>query len=398
MRTKAKTDFDGNPIERPEGVTKRYTQATGTPYPALLGGLRNDGTPVITTNMGEQACVYVDNSKGLTYCAVDRSPVTTWFHCLRIMVHKLDRIFSERLVYRVKEALKQSGNTLAGGEQAALPEQTYVTINQQLDHILQEAERSQDGQPDPRVSLEASIAETKKRIVERERIGHEASSVMSGEDLRQHYGALKRLRTALATMQQKLDRLDAEELEQAEAKQKLPEVHERWAAMSLASKQRFIRAATSRIELDQLAAGWAKLTIHWSLLLGGDDEGYIIDEAYIWTTAGKRWTEEEKQLLREHYPSAERDWLMEQLPEREWNAIIAKAGVLRIERPHSVGWACRSTSVVPSPKLSVNDWRIIQEYALDVETVLQKRVYWREYVSLPIEGNNAPTSIALQSR
>ncbi len=56
----AKTDFDGNPIEHPDGVTKRYVQeATGTPYPALLRGLRNDGTPVITTTMGEHAGVYL---------------------------------------------------------------------------------------------------------------------------------------------------------------------------------------------------------------------------------------------------------------------------------------------------------------------------------------------------
>ncbi len=212
---------------------------------------------------------------------------------------------------------------------------------------------------------------------------------MSGEDLRQHYAALKRLRTNLAAMQQKLDRLDTEELGQAEAKQKLPEVYERWAGISLEAKQRFIRAATSRIALDNLEVGWAKLTIEWSPLLGRD----IIDEAYIWTIAGKRWTEAEKQLLKEHYATAERGWLMEQLPDRGWDAITVKAGLWGFKRSHSVGYRTgNSTNVVPWIRLSVNDWRFIQENALDVEAVLQKRVCWREYVGLPIEANGAETS------
>jgi recombinase len=387
----AKTNFDGTPIERPDGVTKRYVQeATDTPYPALLGGLRNDGTPIITTTMGKQAGVYVSFSgKMVTYCAIDRSAVTTWHHCLRIGVDRLDRIFSERLVYRVGEALKQ----VPDGEQATLPEQTYATVNQRLDQTLKEAERSQDGQPDPRVALEASIAETKKRIAERERVGLVASSEMSDEDLRQHYISLRRLRENLAAMQQKLDRLEAEVSEQAEAKGKLTEVHERWAAMRLEDKQRFIRAATHKIVLDDLEVGWAKLTIEWAPLLGGSDEKFISDEAYIWTIAGKRWTDDEKQIIREHYATAERGWLMEQLPDRGWDAIIARAGLLGVERSKSVGHLTgNSTNVVPWIRLSVNDWLFIQENALDAEEVLQKRVYWREYVELPTEANGAETS------
>lgn len=381
----AKTDFDGNPIERPEGATKRYSQTGSVPHTALLGGLRNDGMPVITSTMGENTHVYVvPNSKADDYCVIDQSPVTPCYSGVRIMVNKLDQLFSERLVYRVGEALKQRAAAHVDGEQSAQLEQTYATINQQLDQTLKEAEHSEDEEPDPQTSLEASIVVTKKRITEKERVGHEASSAMSGEDLRQHYESLKRLRTNLAAMQQKLDRLGADEQEQAEAKQKLPEVHERWAAMRLESKQRFIRAATSRITLDELQTGWLKLTIEWSPLLGGD----IIDEAYIWTSAGKRWTVNEEQVLREQYATAERGWLMEQLPERGWDSIIAKAALLGAERSHSVGyWTGKTTNVVPSIRLSVNDWQFMQNNAIPAEIVLKKRVYWREYVSLPIGAN-----------
>ncbi|MEO6893030.1 MAG: recombinase family protein, partial [Ktedonobacteraceae bacterium] len=381
----AKTDFDGNLIDRPDGVTKRYNQATSAPYPALLGGLRNDGTPVITTNMGEHAGVYVTFSgKAVTYCAVDRSSMTTWQHSTRINVDRLDRFFSERLVYRVGESLKQGAAALVDSEQSVQLEQTYASINQQLDRTLQEAERSQDKQIDPQADLKESILETKKRIAEKERIGNEASSVMSGEDLRQHYESLKRLRANLAAMQQKLDRIGVDEQEQEEAKQKLPEVYTRWAGMRIESKQRFIRAATCRITLDELATGWVKLIIEWSPLLGGD----VIDEAYIWTVAGKRWTEAEEQTLREQYATAERGWLMQQLPERGWDSIIAKAALLGVERSHSIGyWTGKITNVVPSIKLSVHDWQFMQNNAISAEVIVKQRIYWREYVSLPIEVN-----------
>jgi hypothetical protein len=383
----AKTDFEGNLIDHPEGMTKRYNYATA-PYPALLSGLRRDSTPVVTTNIGPKSGVYVDNCKGIiTYCVTDRSAVATWYHCYRITASRLDSIFSERLVYRVGEALKHRATTHIVGEQAAQLEHTYATIGQQLGEALQEAEQSEEGQLDPRISLEASIAETKKRIAERERVGREASSEMSGEDLRQHYASLKRLRASVAVMQQKLDRLETDRQEQAEATHKLPEVHERWAAMSIESKQRFIRAATCRIELDELAGGWAKLAIWWSPLLG-TDSGDIIDEAYIWTTAGKRWTKEEKEFLRQHYATAERSWLLEELPEREWDAIIAQANRLRIERPkESRGYTNRPKDALHSPRFSLNDQRLIQKHTLDADTILEKRVYWREYVSLPIKTN-----------
>jgi len=73
----------------------------------------------------------------------------------------LDGIFSERLVYRVGEALKQSAAAQMAGEQAAQLEKTYATINHQLDQALHEAEKSQEGQLDPRIALQASITETK---------------------------------------------------------------------------------------------------------------------------------------------------------------------------------------------------------------------------------------------
>ncbi|MBV9706165.1 MAG: hypothetical protein JO125_02000, partial [Chloroflexi bacterium] len=105
-------------------------------------------------------------------------------------------------------------------------------------------------------------------------------------------------------------------------------------------------------------------------------------------TAGKRWTDEEERLLREHYATAERGWLMEQLPERGWDSIVAKAVLLGAERSHSIGyWTGKKTDAVPSIRLSVHDWRFMQANDIPADIVLESRAYWKEYVSLPIEAN-----------
>ncbi len=361
----AKTDFDGNPIERPAGATKRYKQTTTeTIYPALLDGLRNDGTPVITTNVSNQASVYANwNGKTFNYIVIDRSVITPFHHSTRISVSRLDRYFSERLLHRIEEALKRNAAAAEDHGRDAQLEEAYTTANQQLGRQLEEvSEEPQDDQLSPRSVLESSILETKARIAERERIGHEASSEMSGEDLRQHYAALKRLRIS-----------------------KLPTIHERWETMLLGSKQRFIRAATASITLDELREGWLKLTIVWAPLLGAD----IIDEAYIWIMGGKAWTPEEEEIIRQHYSSAERGWLMEQLPERAWESILTKARLVGAQRSLTVGHqAGKFKDTVPNERLSVNDWRFMQDSVVPPEPILKNRIYWREYVSLPIGANN----------
>jgi hypothetical protein len=153
--------------------------------------------------------------------------------------------------------------------------------------------------------------------------------------------------------------------------------------MPLEDKRRFIRTATSRITLEDLCAGWLRLSIEWSPLL---DANMIIDEVYIWTQGGKRWTDEEKQLIREQYSSAERDWLLERIPERSWESIITMAGTLGVSRPRSPNVS--KIRVVPSLLLSVSDWQLMQQYELPVEDILTKRATWREFIVTPVSANS----------
>ena len=249
----AETDLEGNPIEHPDGVTKRYQQKRGASSEALFAGLRMDGTPVLTTNMSDRAGVYVKYDPPLVnYAVVDRSQVAVYHHVARIKVGKLDAIFSERLHYRVGEALKNTGENPVDEEGTEVLESRRREIHTQLIATLEDAEEMEHERSDPLAALRNSIAETHKKIAEKERVSEVATHVMDTVDLRKHFESLKKLRRSLTEMKRKLERAGIEESEREGAMGKFPEVYERWPQMALESKQRFIRVATSRVSLDEM--------------------------------------------------------------------------------------------------------------------------------------------------
>jgi hypothetical protein len=374
-------DFEGNPIEHPKGVTKRYQQANRKTIQALLSGLRNDGTPVVTTTISEKSGVYVGDGM---YRITDRSKIEVSCTRVSINVNRLDTIFSERLLYRMREVLENESSFFLNEESETLQlENRRREIHSELVKRLDETEQLEGEKPTLITQLKASIAETNAKIADKERKLDVAGNVMSDKDLQDTYAALKRLRLNLATMEKKLDQIAQEEGERQQAKKELPEIYAKWSSMNIEAKQRLIRVATSQITLDSILPGWLKLTIEWSPLLGGN----LIDEAYIWNPNGSdtAWSEEEKHILQEYYLTASRQQLLELLPRRSWIAINSKGRLSGIKRPWSKADLERS---VKSELISLVEWNFIQEYDLPAEELLDKRVYWREYIGSPVLGNS----------
>lgn len=48
---------------------------------------------------------------------------------------------------------------------------------------------------------------------------------------------------------------------------------------------------------------------------------------------GKRWTEEEEDILLLHYPRTSKENLVKMLPNRNWVHIMSKASALGLKRP-----------------------------------------------------------------
>jgi len=95
----------------------------------------------------------------------------------------------------------------------------------------------------------------------------------------------------------------------------------------------------------------------------------------------------------EHYKAADRQWLLEQLPDRGWESIVIKASLLGLGRTYPQrNIVSTQTEMVAAAVFSMKDRRFMQKNEIPMEIILQTRIYWREYVSLPIEANLDVTS------
>jgi hypothetical protein len=383
----ASIDFDGNPIERPEGVTKRYRQADslygkGADL-ALFSGLRTNGTPLIVTNASSKSGVYAINfPDAVRYLVEDRIEVAARFDKIAINSSTIDGIFSERLHSRVREVLYNIGEYPLDEEDMEGLESKRREINTHLLTTLEEIEKEpEEKRSDPSENLRNAIQETKIAIAEKERVSEHGTRSMHPVDIERHFASLAKLRRSLDEMEKKLERAETEEQDREQVMQKLPEVYEKWGKMDIEEKRRFIRVATTRISLDKLATGWLKFIIEWSPVLGGN----LVDEAYIWKVqGGTDWTMEEEQTVREHYLTTSRQWLMQQLPERTWQGIASRGQAIHRKARKPFPFAPPApgfpTDSYLSRKISLNDWQVIQSNELPLDVIFKERVFWREYI------------------
>jgi hypothetical protein len=112
----------------------------------------------------------------------------------------------------------------------------------------------------------------------------------------------------------------------------IPRIEAKWAKIPFSEKVRIIRVFTRRVVLQHVAPGWLKMDITWKR------EGSFIDVAHLRRDANKSpWSEQDDQILRDLYPTADRADLLQRFPNRSWTAIRLRAYDigLRRSRHHS---------------------------------------------------------------
>lgn len=179
----------------------------------------------------------------------------------------------------------------------------------------------------------------------------------------------------LARLSQRRDKLQQAQADKARIQQKLEKARrsvktakDRWQSWSLEDKRSFIHVATESITLEEIAAGWLKISVQWSSVLGG-----MLYDFYMWRVSGTLWSDEERDLLRKHYPTAKRVELLNMLPTRSWRAIIGVAWQLRLRR-------LASPDKLPIPDtMSLSDVDVFEELARvtgeDTIVLDERRVY-----------------------
>ncbi len=141
-----------------------------------------------------------------------------------------------------------------------------------------------------------------------------------------------------------------------------------WHKYPFEDRKALAEALTQEVLIDVMSPHWMRLIIKWRIPHWGTDA------AFIWRVdgLGGKWTEEENDILRQHYPSDDRASILSYLPHRSWHAITFQANQLKL---------CRSSQMRNnSPVLefiTLLDWQFMLEQGIAYDKNWQRReVMW----------------------
>ena len=105
-----------------------------------------------------------------------------------------------------------------------------------------------------------------------------------------------------------------------------------WPTFDLDQRQRAFRLLINRIVIESVSPHWMRLSIDWL-----DAISPRVDVAFIWRAMPTRYgayrlSEEEKEILKTHYPRSPRLELLKLLPDRTWNSIRDQAQAMQVWR------------------------------------------------------------------
>jgi hypothetical protein len=204
---------------------------------------------------------------------------------------------------------------------------------------------------------------------------------MSDERLEETLKNEARLIKRLAELEHAIKHEEHIARQREQAKQDIDTAYEKWSGWDIEKKRSFIRTVTDAITLEEIANGWLRVTLYWSVLMGFRksviDDISTCDVAYLWRTSGTLWTDEELDIIRTSYPTVPRSDLLRLLPSRSWRAIVEKARRLQVARQD------RYERLDIDSDVSVTDMQVLSEFMLE-----KKRVQWH-HTQLPNNDNRS---------
>jgi hypothetical protein len=263
-----------------------------------------------------------------------------------VAVAKLDEIFLEKFLARAQsiDPDKFSDWEDKIEQKQKIREQRMQRIQDQIDQAQSQWQESMDSLKDP------DIPKTKQMKID-------LANTCAG------------LEEKIAKLQNDLQTSAEDDTEDEEVIYEIstliPRIVEFWKYLPFRTKIRFVNALVKKAVLKSVAPSWLELHIEWKM------EGWQTDAAYIQASkgAGKEWTDEEEQILRELYPNAEAEALLHALPNRSWQGIYCHAHTLDI---HRVSPNRSPRGMRLSDRMAVNDIAFMQAHRLSSD----KKVHW----------------------
>lgn len=294
-------------LDRP----KRYYQRDTNPTEGLLKDriVSPDGKVQVHLKEGSQHyaiypphTIYVKDLQEIESRLIDEAFLTVFFNHLK-ETHSLDG-------YRKWVSIETTNH-----------ESLMDTLEGQLRKIAS----AQDAIMNEIITIKAQIAQT-----EQDRKALEAEYAPYLERLRTKYTMLEKPKkeiTAKLKDQQTSDHYQA--LRQfADYQTELAKLIPVFRQKPFSVQKEFINLTVTEAILQVIAPHWIQLDIVWS------HPQWIAQRLYLQRPYGPRpiWTEEEKQLLLLHFPSASKQDLLQLFPSKNWLGIAKMGSVMRIHR------------------------------------------------------------------
>lgn len=129
-----------------------------------------------------------------------------------------------------------------------------------------------------------------------------------------------------------------------------------WDRYPFEDRQALVALLVNQVYLECLSGRFMQISIEWKHF--PCDIGFIRRS----NAASLHWTDEEKEILRQMYPTEPAHAILEALPRRSWVSMVTRASDLGVRR---IG----KNEPVPLADVSLEDMQIVERYGIPIESL-----------------------------
>ncbi len=307
--------------------------------------------------------------KGL---AAENDVSTSYYGSVRVRI--LDAVFLERFNFRLRYF--EGVDTLLGKLEPNQVKQREKRIVERLQAIQKQTIVSNN-------NIEKQIEEIKPEITSLDRTLRFGSADLDITDIQRYARRLKSLRTSLQELEKIKDKGERTNSSLQEIAENIVSASGRFEKLSFERQKYAVSLLVERVVIEQIAEGWMQVDIHWTPYMGFT----FIDRAYIFQSrgTGEKWSDEEKEVLRESYTTLTKYELLQMFPSRTWGALYCQASLMGIHRPNKQ----QDNRQIPL-WMSYQDKEVIEKYRIDLGEYLRYRPQrYHDWHMLSVQKNES---------
>ena len=288
------TTPDGEEQERTATRPTRYNQIHTIPVPALL-------RDVLTCVEGS---VFLQSTTS-HYTVVKRTygfQENPW----SMKVTTLDSIFTQRLIYRLKQDMKEE-------------EARDASIPPTPDNMLTRLQEVQATRIQQSGGIEQQLEQITRRLKRLDTLINLDEEDVDVSKLREYTREQKQLLQTQTELEKKLKQTKTSQDTIEKTQTLLERARNNWKGLSFQQQKEFVNLVVDKVVGEELSPHWFKLTIYWNAPYG------MVDTGYIWRQDGGAdiWTEKDKDTFRSLYPVSGWDALLDAFPRRSPMSLMS---------------------------------------------------------------------------